>query len=127
MRRSVSPSEDLGPFVEGQVRGDQDRPPPVSLAEDLEEELSAGLGEWDEAKLVNDEQLESGKPLLEVEQSRLVPGLDQLVDQRCGGGEADRQPPLAGGEPQADGDDVLTPVDVLAACSWSTGSSAGAS
>ena len=69
--------------------------------------------------LVDDEQLESGQLLLEVEQPSLVPGLDQLVDQRCGGGEADRQPPLAGGEPQAegqmglagtavaDGDDVL--------------------
>ena len=63
-----------------------------------------------------------------VEQPPLVPGLDQLVDQRGGGGEADRQPPLAGGESQAEGhtglvgptvagsDDVLTPVYVLAAC-----------
>ena len=50
------------------------------------------------------------------------------MDQRGGGGEADRQPPLAGGEPQAEGhmglagaavadsDDVLPPVYVLAAC-----------
>ena len=34
-------AEDLGPLVEGQVGGDQDRTPLVSLAEDLEEELSA--------------------------------------------------------------------------------------
>ena len=74
-------AEDLGPLVEGQVGGDQDRPSLVSLAEDLEEELRAGLGEWDEAKLVDDQQLESGKPLLEVEQSSLIPGFDQLVDQ----------------------------------------------
>ena len=91
-------AEDLGPLVEGQVGGDQDRPSLVSLAEDLEEELRAGLGEWDEAKLVDDQQLESGQLLLEVEQSSLVPGLDQLVDQRGGRREADRQPPLAGGE-----------------------------
>ena len=38
-------AEDLGPLVEGQVGGDQDRPSLVSLAEDLEEELRAGLGE----------------------------------------------------------------------------------
>ena len=31
-------AEDLGPLVEGQVGGDQDRPSLVSLAEDLEEE-----------------------------------------------------------------------------------------
>ena len=85
-------AEDLGPLVEGQVGDDQDRPSLVSLAEDLEEELRAGLREWDEAKLVDDEQLESGKPLLEVEQPPLVPGLDEFVDQRGGGGEAYRQP-----------------------------------
>ena len=50
-------AEDLGPLVEGQVRGDHDQPPLVSLAEDLEEAFRAGLGEWDEAKLVDDEQL----------------------------------------------------------------------
>ena len=66
-------------------------------------ELRAGLGKWYEAKLVDDEQLESGQLLLEVEQSPLVPGLDQLVDQRGGRGEADRQSPLAGGEPQTEG------------------------
>ena len=114
--------EDLGPLVEGQVGGGQDRPSLVSLAEDLEEELCAGLGEWDEAKLVDDQQLELSKSLLEVEQPSLIPGLDQLVDQRGGRGEADRQPPLPGGEPQAEGhmglagaavangDDVLTPA-----------------
>ena len=71
---------------------------------------------------------ETGQLLLEVEQPSLVPGLNQLVDQRGGRGEADRQSPLAGGEPQAeghvglagpavaDGDDVLPPVYVLAAC-----------
>ena len=50
-------AEDLGPLVEGQICGDQDRPSLVSLAEDLEEELGSGLGEWDEAELVDDEQL----------------------------------------------------------------------
>ena len=50
-----------------------------------------------------DNSVEPCQLLLEVEQPSLVPGLDQLVDQRGGGGEADRQPPLAGGEPQAEG------------------------
>ena len=55
-------AEDLGPLVEGQIGGDQYRPSLVSLAEDLEEELSAGLGERYEAQLVDDEQFEPGQP-----------------------------------------------------------------
>ena len=43
--------EDLGPIVEGQVGGYQDRPSLVALAEDLEEELCAGLGEWDGTRM----------------------------------------------------------------------------
>ena len=85
-------AEDLRPLVEGQVGGDQDRPSLVALTEDLEEELSAGLGERDEAQLVDDEQFEPGKLLLQIEQTPLVPGLNQLVYQGGGGGEADRQP-----------------------------------
>ena len=105
-------AEDLGPLVEGQVGGDQDRTSLVSLAEDLEEEFRAGLGEWDEAQLVDDEQLESGQLLLEVQQSSFVPSLDQLMDQRGGRGEADRQPPLAGCEPQAEGNMGLAGLTV---------------
>ena len=73
----------------------------VALAEALEQELRAGLGEWNEAELVDDEQLEPGQLLLKVEQSSLVGGPDQLVDQRGCGGEAGWQPPLAGGEPRS--------------------------
>ena len=60
-------AEDLGPLVKGQVGGDQNRTSLVSLTEDLEEELRAGLGERDEAKLVDDEQLEACQLLLKVE------------------------------------------------------------
>ena len=37
--------EDIGPLVEGQVGGGQDRAPIVALAEDLEEEFRAGAGQ----------------------------------------------------------------------------------
>ena len=37
-------SEDLGPFVERQVGGDQDGAPLVALADDLEEEFRPGGG-----------------------------------------------------------------------------------
>ena len=64
---------------------------------------------------------------LQVEPPPLVPGLHQLADQGGGGGEAHGHPPLAGGQAQArghvglagaavaDGDDVLTALDVFAA------------
>jgi len=38
-------AEDLCPLVEGQVAGEQDRAALLALAEDLEEQLGAGLGE----------------------------------------------------------------------------------
>ena len=103
----------------GQVGGDHDGPSLVALAEDLEQQLRSGLGQRDEAELVYDEQLEPGKLLLQVEQPSLVPGLDQLVHQRCGGGEADRQSPLAGCESQAEGDVCLACPAVPTAITFS--------
>ena len=38
-------AEDLGPLVEGQVGGSQDRAAFIALAEDLEEQLGPGLGQ----------------------------------------------------------------------------------
>ena len=52
-------AEDVGPFVEGQVGGDQDGAPLVALAEDLEEEFRAGGGQGDEAQFVDDQQPEA--------------------------------------------------------------------
>ena len=119
--------EDLSPFVEGKICGHEDRSSLVTLAEDLEQELSTGLGQGNEAEFIDNEQLETGQFLLKIEQSSLIPGLDQLVDQCGGGGKADRQPPLTCGKTKTegdvslagaavpDGDDVLVTIDVLAA------------
>ena len=52
-------AEDLGPFVEGQIGGDQNGAPFVALAEDLEEEFRAGGGSRDEAELVDDQQVQA--------------------------------------------------------------------
>ena len=38
-------AEDFGPFVEGQIGGDQDGAPLVALAEDLEEQFRPGGGQ----------------------------------------------------------------------------------
>ena len=72
-------AEDLCPLVEGQVGGDEDRSSLVALAEDLEQQLCAGLGQRDEAEFVDDEELEAGELLLEIEQASLVFGLYQLI------------------------------------------------
>ena len=50
--------EDLGPFVEGEVGGDQDGPAFVALAEDLEEQFRPGGGQGDEPQLIDDQQVE---------------------------------------------------------------------
>ena len=52
--------EDLGPFVEGQVAGDQNRGAFIAMAEGLEKQFGAGFGEGHEAQLVDDEQLVGG-------------------------------------------------------------------
>ena len=52
-------AEDLGPFVEGKIRGHQDGPSLVALAEDLEEEFSTGAGEGHEAQFVDDQQVQA--------------------------------------------------------------------
>ena len=96
--------EDLGPLVEGQVGGHQDGAPFVALAEDLEEQFRSGVGQGNEARLVDDKELEAGQLPLQVEQPALVPGLHELVDQGGGRGEAHRQATLAGGQSQAQGD-----------------------
>ena len=47
-------AEDLGPLIEWEVGGHQDRASLVALAEDLEEQFRAGAGERREAQLVDD-------------------------------------------------------------------------
>ena len=122
---SLSEPKDLGPLVEGQVGGHQDGASFVALAEDLEEQFRAGGGQRHEAQLVDDEQIEAGQLPLQVEQSAVVPGLHEFVDQGRGGGETHRHSPLAGSQSQsqgdvglagaavADGDDVLAALDVV--------------
>ena len=93
-------AEDLGPLVEGQVRGDQRRGLLVALREDLEQQLGAGLRQRHVAEFVHDQQILFGELLLKAQQALFVAGLEQLVDQRGGGGEADAIALLAGGQAQ---------------------------
>ena len=52
-------AEDAGPFTEGQVGGDDDRGAFVEFADQVEQELAAGLGEGQIAKFVQDQEVET--------------------------------------------------------------------
>ena len=53
-------TEDGWPFAERQVRRDDDRGALVELADQVEEELSAGLSEGQIAEFVQDQEVEAG-------------------------------------------------------------------
>jgi hypothetical protein len=53
-------SEHAGPFIERQIAGDEGRTPFVTLAEDLEHQLGAGLRQRHVSEFVDDQQLVGG-------------------------------------------------------------------
>jgi hypothetical protein len=59
-------SKGFGPFVEGQVAGDEGGAAFVTLGDQLEQQFGAGLGERHKAQFIDDEQLVSGHLLLGV-------------------------------------------------------------
>ena len=97
-------AEGLGPFVEREVGGDERGAPLVALRDQLEQKLGAGLAQRHEAQLVDDQQFAGDHLLLEPQEAALVAGFHQLVHERGGRGEARREAPLAGGQPEPQGD-----------------------
>jgi hypothetical protein len=55
-----------GPFIEGQIAGDDDRTAFVALAEDLEQQLGAGRRERDVAQFIDDQKLVAGELTLQA-------------------------------------------------------------
>ena len=53
-------TEDAWPFTEGEVGGDNDRGAFIELADQMEQELTAGLCEGQIAQLVEDQEVETG-------------------------------------------------------------------
>src|SRR5690349_5580277 len=88
--------EHHGPFVERQVRGDDGGATLVPLAEGFEQKFAARGGERHVAEFVDDQQPVGLDLLLKLEQAPFVTGLQQLMDQTGGGGEAHREAALAG-------------------------------
>ena len=66
--RHLGIAEDCRPFTKGEVGGDDDRGALVEAADQVEEELSAGLGEGQITQFVEDDEVETshvvGKPSL---------------------------------------------------------------
>ena len=54
-------AEDGGPFTEREVGSDDDRGPLIEPADQVEEELAAGLGEGKVAKFVEHDEVEPGE------------------------------------------------------------------
>jgi len=98
--------EDLGRFVEWQVRGDHDRLALAMLRDDLEQLLGACLAERDEAQFVDDQQVLAGEELLRT-LATLVDSLNEFMDESGGRGKADLAPVLVGGQPKAEGNMCL--------------------
>src|SRR3954454_1052583 len=100
----------------------------MALAEDLEQQLRAGLGERHIAQFIDDQQLCGGEILLQSQQAALVPRLVELMDEAGGGSEDNREPPLTGSKTEGQGnmtlpraavaehDDVVVGNNELAAC-----------
>ena len=94
--------EDLPPFAERQVAGDQQAGPFVPVREDLEQQLSAGPAERQIAQLIADQQIGPIQLVQEAIQLILLLGLFQTVDQTGCGEKANASTGPTGGQAQGD-------------------------
>ena len=113
--------------LKGRFEAHQRRRLLVALGEDLEQQLGAGLRQRHVAELVHDQEVLFRELLLKTQQALVVPGLEEFVHQRGGGGEAHPIAFLTGREPQreremrlagagvAQRQDVLSPVEIFRA------------
>ena len=60
-RRHLRVAEHARPFAEGEIGRDDDRRAFVEPADQMEQELAAGLGEGKVAELVEDDEVEAGQ------------------------------------------------------------------
>jgi hypothetical protein len=81
-------AEHAGPFAEGEIGGDDDRGALVELADEMEQQLAAGLGEREIAEFVEDDDVEASEI---VGDASLASGSTfglELIDEIDGGEEA---------------------------------------
>ena len=54
-------AENGRPFAEGEIGRDDDRGTLVEAADQVEQQLAAGLGEWQITQLIEDDEVEAGE------------------------------------------------------------------
>ena len=81
--------EDLGPFAEGQVGGDDQAAAFVAFGEDLEDELGGAVGQREIAQLVEDDELGAGVAADDAGELAAAVGFLEFVGEPGEGGEAD--------------------------------------
>ena len=107
--RHLGISKDARPFTEGEIGGDDDRGPLVEPADEMEQELAAGLGEGQIAELIENDEVHAGQVIGEPALSCIaglglepVDEIDDVIEPAtCAGSDAaagngDRQVRLAG-------------------------------
>ena len=110
--RHLGVCEDARPFTEGEVGGDNDRGALVEPADEVEQELAAGLGEGQIAEFIEDDEVHAGEMIGEptlpsVASLGLEPvdEIDHVVEPAAGAGadaasgDGDRKVGLAGAGP----------------------------
>src|SRR3954451_6167586 len=81
--------EDLGPFAEGQVGGDDQAAAFVAFGDDLEDELGSALGQGQVAQLIQADELGAGVAADDAGKLAAALGFLEFVGQAGEGGEAD--------------------------------------
>ena len=108
-------SEDLHPFAEGEIGGDEGRPPFVPLRYQVEEQFSAGAVERHESQFINDEQIRPLNPAVQSSQETLVAGFKKRTHQVCRPGKTHTETPAGRPHPPGRGrwNPFSRPADAL--------------
>ena len=80
-------AEDLDPFAESQIGGDDSSASLIALGEQVEEQLATSTLERHEAQLVYNQQRDLLVALLQVSECAFVTCLDEVLHQVSGAGE----------------------------------------
>ncbi len=81
-------AKDLGPFLEGQVRGQHEAVMFIGPADDLEEQFGARPGEGNISQFINHQQMEPLELFVQALKPLFFPALHELSDKVRGGVEA---------------------------------------
>ena len=119
--RHLGVAKDAGPFAEGEVGGDNDGSALVEAADQVEEELAAGLGKGQIAELIEYDEVEAGqvigKPSLAAGSGLAFQAVDEVDDgvEAASGTAADTSPSDGNGKMALAG--AVPPISTALRCS----------